>query len=135
MVPRILVFLLLGRIIVAAAPFSVQGPGVNPADFRITVFATNLFYPLGMAQLSDGSLLVAVSQGTSYWNSTGQIIRLADANQDGIADGPGAVLYNGLPGGQTSLRMWGNLIFVTGQGPGKPISVLRAGVTPGAALV
>ncbi len=110
-----------------AAPFSIQGPGVNASDFRITVFATNLSYPLGMAQLSDGSLLVAVSQGTSFWNSTGQLIRLVDTNQDGIADGPGTILYTGLPGGQSSLRRWGNLIFVTGQGVGRPISVLRAG--------
>src|SRR6266567_1098830 len=117
-----------------AAPFSIQGPGVNASDFRITVFATNLSYPLGMAQLSDGSLLVAVSQGTSFWNSTGQLIRLVDTNQDGIADGPGTILYTGLPGGQSSLRRWGNLIFVTGQGVGRPISVLRAGSTADAPL-
>ena len=117
-----------------AAPFSIQGPGVNATDFRITVFATNLYYPLGMAQLSDGSLLVAVSQGTSFWNSIGQIIRLTDTNQNGVADGPGTVLYTGLPGGQSSLRMCANLIFVTGQGAGRPISVLRAGATPSAPL-
>jgi glucose/arabinose dehydrogenase len=113
-----------------AAPFSIQGPGVNGSDFRITVFATNLSYPLGMAQMSDGSLLVAVSQGTSFWSSTGQLIRLVDTNHDGIADGPGSILYTGLPGGQSSLRMWGNLVFVTGQGVGRPISILRAGATP-----
>ena len=87
-----------------------------------------------MVQLSDASLLVATSQGNSFWSSTGQIVRFTDTNQDGIADGPGSVLYSGLPGGQTSLRMRGNLIFVTGQGPGKPISILRPGATPGGAL-
>ncbi len=115
--------------IAQAAPFSIQGPGVNAGDFRITVFSTNLSYPLGMAQLADGSLLVAVSQGSSFWSSTGQLIRLVDTNQDGIADGPGAVLFTGLPGGQTSLRRWGSLIFVTGQGVGRPISILRAGLS------
>lgn len=119
----------------SAAPFQVQGPGVNPQDFRITTFASGLDYPLGMAKLSDGSLLVAVSRlGGFFGNSNGQLIRLADTNQDGIADGAGQVLYTGLPGGQTSLRMWRNLIFVTGQGQGKPISILRAGATPDAPL-
>src|SRR5579872_3626258 len=119
----------------AATPFSIQGPGVNASDFRITVFATNLSYPLGMVRLPDGSLLVAVSQGTSFWSSSiGQIIRLTDTNQDGIADGPGAVLYTGLSGGQSSLRMCGSLVFVTGQGVGRPISILRTGATPDAPL-
>src|SRR5258708_19198761 len=109
--------------VVSAAPFTIQGQGVNPTDFRITVFATNLSYPLGMARLSDGSLLVGVSQGSSFWNnSTGQIIRLTDTNRDGVADGPGSVLFTGLSGGQTSLRTCGKLVFITGQGAGRPIS-------------
>jgi glucose/arabinose dehydrogenase len=120
--------------IVTANPFTIQGPGVNATDFRITAFATNISYPLGMVQLSDGSLLVAVSQGASFWSSTGQIIRLTDTNHDGIADAPGVVLYNGLPGGQTSLRMFGSLLFVTGQGVGRPITILRAGAAPNSAL-
>src|SRR5438046_1978725 len=43
-----------------AAPFTVAGPGVNPNDFRVTTFASGLDFPLGMAILSDGSLLVAI---------------------------------------------------------------------------
>lgn len=118
----------------SASPFTIQGPGVNASDFRITVFATNLNYPLGMVRLADGSLLVAVSPGANFGSSTGQIIRLTDTNQNGIADGPGTALRTGLPGGQTSLRKCGNLLFVTGQGSGKPITVLRAGATPADAL-
>ncbi len=125
---------LIGVPIARAAPFTIQGPGVSTSDFRITIFATNLNYPLGMVPLPDGSLLVAVSQGASFWSSTGQIIRLTDTNGDGIADGPGVVLANGLPGGQTSLRMFGTLVFVTGQGVGRPISILRAGATPSSPL-
>ena len=118
----------------SAAPFAVQGPGVNPSDFRVTIFAKNLNFPLGMVELEDRSLLVAVSQGSSFGSSTGQLLRLTDTNRDGIADGAGKVLFTGLTGGQTSLRKYGDLIFVTGQGSGKPISVLRAGATPDAAL-
>ncbi|PYJ02982.1 MAG: hypothetical protein DME25_14110 [Verrucomicrobia bacterium] len=126
--------LLLGIRAGYPAPFALHGPGVRMGDFRITTFATNLNYPLGMARLADGSLLVALSDGTSFWQSTGKLIRLTDADQDGIADGPGTVLYSGLPGGQTSLRIGGSLVFVTGQGQGRPISILRAGPTPVAAL-
>jgi len=117
-----------------ADPFAIQGAGVKATDFRITVFATNISYPLGMVQLTDGSLLAAVSQGASFWSSTGQLVRLTDTNHDGIADAPGVVLYNGLPGGQTSLRRFGSLFFVTGQGVGRPITILRAGATPDAPL-
>jgi glucose/arabinose dehydrogenase len=112
----------------AAPPFTVQGPGVNSNDFRITTFASGLDFPLGMAKLSDGSLLVAISQGANFFNSTGAIIRLTDTNEDGIADGPGTMLYTNLPGSQTALRVAGNLVFVTGQA--KPITVLRAGAAP-----
>ncbi|MCW5559627.1 MAG: hypothetical protein KIT22_17560, partial [Verrucomicrobiae bacterium] len=118
----------------AAAPFALQGPGVNPADFRVTTFASGLGYPVGMAELSDGSLLVAVSVGRSFDNSTGALVRLVDADGDGVADGPGTTLASGLPGGLTSLRIAGNLVFVTGQGVGKPITVLRLGAGPSDAL-
>src|SRR5205823_8764047 len=110
------------------APFTVQGPGVNASDFRITTFASGLDFPLGMAKLSDGSLLVAISQGANFFSSTGSLVRLVDTNQDGIADGPGTVLYSGLPGSQTAVRVGGNLVFVTSQT--KPITVLRAGALP-----
>src|SRR2546425_2540206 len=131
----VMLALLLGALAGYSAPFSIKGPGVKASDFRITVFATNLSYPLGMVQLADGSLLVAVSQGASFWNSsTGQLLRLTDTNHDGIADDSGTVLYNGLPGGQTSLRMCGQLFFVTGQGVGHPISILRAGPNPASPL-
>src|SRR5438874_11364853 len=135
MFPKAALLLLASTIAArAASPFAIQGPGVSPADFRITVFATNIYYPLGMVQLSDGSLVVGTSVGTSFWSSIGQIVRFTDTNLDGIADDPPTVLYPGLPGGQTSLRMWGNLVFVTGQGIGKPISILRRGPTPGSPL-
>ena len=74
-----------------AAALSIQGPDVKPGDFRITTFASGLNYPLGMARLPDGSLLVATSEGTSYWNSNGKLLRLVDADQNGVADGPGKI--------------------------------------------
>jgi len=112
----------------AAVPFTVQGPGVNPNDFRLTTFASGLDFPLGMATLSDGSLLIAISQGANLFNSSGSLIRLVDANEDGIADGPATVLYSNLPGAQTAVRVAGNLIFATGQT--EPMAVLRSGASP-----
>jgi len=109
-----------------AVPFTVQGLGVNSNDFRVTVFASGLDFPLGMAKLPDGSLLVGISQGANFFNSTGKLLRFVDANDDGIADGAGTVLYSGLPSGQTAVRVAGNLVFVTGQY--KPITVLRLGL-------
>jgi len=85
-----------------------------------------------MAKLSDGSLLVAVSQGANFFSSTGELLRFVDTDQDGVADGGGTVLYTNLPGSQSAVRVAGNLVFVTGQT--KPITVLRAGSSPGAPL-
>ena len=76
----------------AAGPFTVRGPGVDGADFRVTVFASGLNYPKGMQVLPDGSLLVATSDpigtGKGFYSSTGTLVRLEDRDGDGIADGP-----------------------------------------------
>src|SRR5215211_1941588 len=105
------------RCLLSTAPFAVVGtprsdPGdartVDPLDFRVTTFASGLNYPEGMVQLADGSLVVGTSRplggGTSIYNSAGDLLRFADTNRDGVADGPGAVLYAGLPGTLTGLQ-------------------------------
>jgi glucose/arabinose dehydrogenase len=116
----------------AQVPFTIQGPGVQPTDFRVTVFATGIDYVLGMDELPDGSILAAITDGPKYFSGNGRIVRFVDANRDGVADGPGKTLFTGLQGGLTSLRIAGDLVFVTGQE--KPIDVLRLGATPDAAL-
>lgn len=128
-------FLLPAAIRLHAQPFTVQGAGVNSNDFRVTTFASGLDFPLGMAQLSDGSLLVTTVQASSFFTSTGlpgRLLRFTDANQDGIADGPPTVLYSGLPSTLTAVRVAGSLVLVVGAG--KPITVLRAGPTPASPL-
>ena len=119
------------RPVLAVDPFSLGGPGVNPENFRVTVFAEGLAFPYGMQQLSDGSLLVATSVPftDNYFGSVGELIRLVDADQDGVADDPaGTVLAGGLPSAQTALRVFGDLVAVT-SASGR-ISVLRQGTTP-----
>src|SRR5437660_1254481 len=100
----------------AAAQFTIGGdPRVNPNDFRITTFATRLNFPNGLARLSDGSLLVATSnpngKGT-YWASSGELLRFTDTNGDGIADGPGQLMYSDPVGVWTGLAVTGNMVFI-----------------------
>ena len=130
-VPLILMLSITGNWLLADVPFSIQGPGVDPADFRMTTFASELNYPVGMTELGDGSIMVAVSNGSSFFGSrSGSIVRLVDTDQDGVADERTTLFSNVPGGGLSSLRMIDDLIFTTGQGSGKPISILRAGATP-----
>ncbi|MCA9264251.1 MAG: hypothetical protein KDA60_10405 [Planctomycetales bacterium] len=107
---------------------SLLGPGVDPADFRITEFATGLNFPVGMAELEDGSILAAVSNDGSLFGSTsGSLVRLVDTDGDGIADEQSTLVGNVPGGGLTTVRVAGDLVFTTGQGSGKPISIYRFG--------
>ncbi|NOS71332.1 MAG: hypothetical protein HOP33_15535 [Verrucomicrobia bacterium] len=118
----------------SAQPFTVQGPGVNSNDFRVTTFASGLSFPLGMAELPDGSLLVTLVQNASFSSGTnpGRLVRFTDADTNGIADGAGTVLYSNLSPALTSVRVAGNLVFVMGRP--HPITVLRMGATPASPL-
>ena len=113
----------------ADAPFAVTA---QPASFRVTTFASGLNFPTQMQPLGDGSFVVGTSVPvTSFFDSVGTLIRLVDANHDGVADGPGQVLYTGLPGALTGVALAGNLAFVTSAAGGQErISVLRQGATP-----
>lgn len=113
-----------------------SSPYVDPLDFRVTVFRSGLNFPTSMQRLSDGSLLVATSDPSgSLFNSTGTLVRLVDANGDGVADAAPQALYTGLPGVLTSVRQAGSLILATSSQAGtQQISFLRAGATPASAL-
>jgi glucose/arabinose dehydrogenase len=107
-----------------APPFALGGdPRVDPADFRVTLFASGLTSPLPMQALADGSLLVGTNVG---------LVRLLDADQNGVADGPGTTLYAGGSGLVTGLRVAGGLAFMA---RGQTIRILRLGATPGSPLV
>jgi len=112
-----------------AVPFTLQGPGVDPQDFEVTVFASGLNYPKGMLELPDGSLLVATSDpragSQGFYDSTGTILRLVDSDRDGAADGPGERLFTGLVGSLSGLKLAGPLVLVVSTG--SRISILRRG--------
>ena len=116
--------------ICSAQPLVLQGVDIN--KFRITTFASSLDFPLSMVQLADGSLLATVAASGNFFGGTGNLVRFTDTNFDGFADNSGQVLFSGLSGGQTCLRLAGNLVVVTGQGT--PISILRVGDTPSSPL-
>lgn len=103
--------------------------------FRVTAFATGLGYPTSMATLDDGSLLVATSEGGRDWldnsllsSPRGALVRLVDADGDGVADGPAQTMAAGLPGLVTSVRRVGNLVFaLSSQGGAQAVTMWRTG--------
>ena len=121
----------------AAAPAVTLPAGVNPADLRVTTFASGLNFPTGMQPLSDASILVATSNnptgtGSFYASSTGSLLRFTDANHDGVADGAPLDLAptdQPLGGAITSIRRAGDRLFVNHavEPNSYRISVLRAG--------
>lgn len=122
----------------AQPPVVQRGPGYARQDFIVTTFAKNLHFPLSMQQLSDGSLLVGTSNptGGSFFSSVGELVRLNDTNNDGVADGTVTILFTGLPGGVTSVRQAGDLILATSSEAGNErISILRTGARPSDPLV
>ena len=105
------------------------------SNFTVTTFATGLNWPLGMVALDDGSILVTIVEGTSFFSSTaGHLVRLADTDSNGVADTRDTLAAN-IPAGKLSaLVRGGNLLFVTGQGSGHPILVYRLGTNATDAL-
>lgn len=112
---------------------------IDQARFSIVPFATGLANPTSMAELADGSLLVATSNGAQTWiahdlfgSTSGALVRLVDADGDGVADGAPQVLASaGLPGLVTSVRRVGNLVVaLSAQSGGPAITAWRTGATP-----
>ncbi len=98
---------------------------VNPDDFTITTFADGLNFPVGMDFLPDGSVLVAVSNGSSFWSSTsGSLIQLIDADNDGVAETENTLVSDVPEGRLSALRRSGDIVVTTGQG-NAPIVIYR----------
>src|SRR5262245_59062083 len=119
----------------AAAQFTVGGdPRVYPNDFRITTFASGLNYPNGLARLSDGSILVATSNpngSSTFFASSGALLRFTDTDGNGIADGPGQVMYSDLLGVWVGVKVVGPFVFISSVRQGSDrITVLRMNSGP-----
>lgn len=115
----------------AAAQFDLRG-GLDTTAVRLTTFAEGLNYPVGMAALPDGSVLVAVSTGPSFFGSSaGQLLRLIDDDGDGRVDRQ-EVLADVPVGRLSSVRRASDLVVVTGQRT--PIMFYRLTAEPAYAL-
>lgn len=127
----------IGAAAIAVGPWcgARAQPALDPsiADrFEVTTFASGLNFPTSMHELSDGSIVVATNDSAigNFFVTTGTLLRFVDADNDGVADGPGQVLASGLPGGVTSIRQAGDLFFATStQGGSQRITVLRGGAS------
>ena len=143
---RFALFLLAPLCLLRATPVIATGnPLIDPAQFRVTTFATGLSFPTSMALLPDRSFLIgatiqsnpALPSGyESFGAGSGQLLRFTDTNADGVADGPGTVVAN-LTGAVTSVRTIGDIVVVTTSGDGvdpgsKDLSIvfLRQGASP-----
>jgi len=125
---RIWPLLLLGAPCFGSLTFNTSA--VDASFFNLTQFSTTLSMPNSMQQLSDGSLAVLTAASDL---SSGSIVRLVDANHDGVADGPGTVLYTTNSGPLTGLVKVGNLYAVGNLGD-HTITLLQPGATPADAL-
>jgi hypothetical protein len=132
--------LLLGSVRVAAGapgPLTTLGPGFDSAAYsgqlKSTVFATGLSFPSSMQSYAGGILVGTTSGGPIFSTATsGHLLLLTDTNNDGAADQQVDLTpAGGLPGGVTSVRQAGSLIFVmsTSAPTGPVISVLQQGAT------
>ncbi|MBP60686.1 MAG: hypothetical protein CMJ62_04090 [Planctomycetaceae bacterium] len=141
-VPASVLFVTPPVVSAQSVPFTIQGPGVHPAQFRITRFADGLTLPVGMLQLGDGSLLYGTTKNESIGFQTGtfEIRRLVDAAGDGVADnGIGDPLYSGPAnaGGVTEIHRAGDLIVTLSNtvnkasAPSSRMTFLRPGALPG----
>ena len=112
--PLACVLVFIATVAPAAAQFAIGGDArVNPDDFRITTFASGLNATTSLVRLPDGSILAATADGANYFASTGSLRRFVDADGDGVADGPGTVVYTDPAGVLTSVRVAGSLVFIT----------------------
>lgn len=112
------------------------GPFAAEGELAITRYAGDLDFPFGLVELPDGSLLVGSSvpssPGGSLFASIGRVLRLVDADRDGVADGPAETILGGLAGPVTSLRRFGEHLIVAHR---QRISFLRLGASPSEPLI
>ena len=89
-------------------------PRASEQGLAITEVARDLAFPMGMTPLPDGSLLVATSPSASgnFYDSTGELIRLADSDGDGSLDKRSA-LASELPGSLVAIARAGEIVVVT----------------------
>ncbi len=114
-------------------------PGLDPAELRVTQFASNVGFVYGLARADDGALLAGVSGSTYLFSGApASVLRFVDANADGVADGPGTPVIGGLPGVITAVQRVGPLLAVgtlSLDSASSRVSLFAPGATPDAPYV
>lgn len=131
--------LMLTAVVGAPAP-PLLAPGVDADQYRVTVFASGLPYPYGLARLRDGALVVGLSHPSTtndgVFHSVGELRRLVDADGDGVAEGPGLTLATNLPGVLVDVRTSGDLVMaVSAEFGNEQILFFRQAELPALALM
>jgi hypothetical protein len=92
----------------------VLSPEAVDQGVTINEVAQDLAFPMGMTPLPDGSLLVATSPSATgnFYASTGELVRLADSDDDGSLDVRTA-LASDLPGSLVAVARAGEMVIVT----------------------
>jgi glucose/arabinose dehydrogenase len=121
---------LLFAILGTAAPV-INIEVADPGKFRVTTFASGAGFVHSMQKAADGSVLALSSTGFGA-GSSGKILRFVDADNNGIADGPGQVVYSS-SGALTGLVKVGDL-YAVGNQQLKTITLLQPGAGPGDSL-
>ncbi|MDQ2682785.1 MAG: hypothetical protein M3Y37_04600, partial [Chloroflexota bacterium] len=107
------------------------------AGLQIQQVATDLPFPMGMVALDDGSILVATSPSESgnFYDSTGQILHLADSDGDGTFETVTAVATD-LPGSLVALARHEDIVITTSaQGGDESLTFFRMSDDPNEPLV
>jgi hypothetical protein len=114
----------------AGASSILYSTSVNPSLFHETNFAGGLSAPQSILRMNDASMLIQTWTGTQS-----NLLRFTDANADGVADGPGASVYQVAPSGpMTQLTQAGPYIVngVSSQNfKAGDITLLLPGANPG----
>src|SRR5690348_7811054 len=99
---------------VAAQEAVILSPRATEAGLTLTEVARDLAFPMGMTPLPDGSLLVATSPSASgnFYDSTGELVRLFDSDDDGTLDDRRALISD-LPGSLVAVARHGDIVIAT----------------------
>ena len=108
-------------------PSRFRGPGAELQSFSRHHLCQRQSFPLGMAELSDGSLLVTVvlnAPVSPAHTNPGRLLRLTDTNNNGIADNAGTILYSNPLAPSPPCGSW-IIVFVMGRPTPSPCCVRR----------
>ena len=116
----------------SSAGILISSPGGSAATMNFTTFATGLSFAIGMTSLPSGNVIVGTTTRPAsvsasfenYFYGSGKVLKFADANNDGVADGPAQVIYSAA-GAVTGVASAGDFLVVSTTGAGSAAAANR----------